>query len=194
MIRSMTAFAACERATDGGPLGCELRAVNHRFLELGVRAAGGIARRGSRNSANGWRRRFRAARSTSIAPALGRARSAALSLNDGAAGAAGASWHAQLTRSFPSMRVEFTDLLRYPACCSRGQASTRQRCSAEAMALLDEALDEFVAARGREGANLAAVMRERLDGIERDRRAGARVAAGDPRGAARQAGTASSPI
>jgi uncharacterized protein (TIGR00255 family) len=37
MIRSMTAFAAGERNTPWGTLGCELRAVNHRFLELGVR-------------------------------------------------------------------------------------------------------------------------------------------------------------
>src|SRR5688572_31765587 len=37
MIRSMTAFASGERATPWGALGCELRSVNHRFLELGVR-------------------------------------------------------------------------------------------------------------------------------------------------------------
>jgi Uncharacterized stress-induced protein len=37
MIRSMTAFATAERATEGGTLAAELRAVNHRFLELGVR-------------------------------------------------------------------------------------------------------------------------------------------------------------
>src|SRR5690606_3127117 len=37
MIRSMTAFAAGERSTEWGTLGCEMRAVNHRFLELGVR-------------------------------------------------------------------------------------------------------------------------------------------------------------
>ena len=37
MIRSMTAFATGERATEGGTLAAELRAVNHRFLELGVR-------------------------------------------------------------------------------------------------------------------------------------------------------------
>ena len=37
MIRSMTAFASGERATEWGVLGCELRAVNHRFLELGLR-------------------------------------------------------------------------------------------------------------------------------------------------------------
>ena len=37
MIRSMTAFASGERSTEWGTLTCELRAVNHRFLELGTR-------------------------------------------------------------------------------------------------------------------------------------------------------------
>ena len=36
-IRSMTAFASGERPTEWGVLGCEMRAVNHRFLELGLR-------------------------------------------------------------------------------------------------------------------------------------------------------------
>ena len=36
-IRSMTAYASGERSTPWGTLGCELRAVNHRFLELGTR-------------------------------------------------------------------------------------------------------------------------------------------------------------
>src|SRR5690606_30909696 len=38
MIRSMTAYASGERSTPWGTLACELRAVNHRFLEIGVRA------------------------------------------------------------------------------------------------------------------------------------------------------------
>ena len=37
MIRSMTAYAGGERITAWGTLGCELRSVNHRFLEVGVR-------------------------------------------------------------------------------------------------------------------------------------------------------------
>ena len=37
MIRSMTAYANGERATRWGTLACELRSVNHRFLEVGVR-------------------------------------------------------------------------------------------------------------------------------------------------------------
>ena len=38
MIRSMTGFASGERQTRWGILACELRAVNHRYLELGIRA------------------------------------------------------------------------------------------------------------------------------------------------------------
>lgn len=37
MIRSMTAYAGGERSTTWGTLGCELRSVNHRFLEVGTR-------------------------------------------------------------------------------------------------------------------------------------------------------------
>ena len=36
-IRSMTAFANAEGQTEAGRLTCELRAVNHRFLEIGFR-------------------------------------------------------------------------------------------------------------------------------------------------------------
>jgi uncharacterized protein (TIGR00255 family) len=37
MIRSMTGFARCERLGPWGTLTCELRAVNHRYLELSLR-------------------------------------------------------------------------------------------------------------------------------------------------------------
>jgi uncharacterized protein (TIGR00255 family) len=37
MIRSMTGFARCERPGPWGNLVCELRAVNHRYLELSLR-------------------------------------------------------------------------------------------------------------------------------------------------------------
>ena len=36
-IRSMTAFASGESTTPWGTLACELRSVNHRFLEISTR-------------------------------------------------------------------------------------------------------------------------------------------------------------
>ena len=37
MIRSMTGFARRERQGPWGTLSCELRSVNHRYLELALR-------------------------------------------------------------------------------------------------------------------------------------------------------------
>jgi uncharacterized protein (TIGR00255 family) len=67
---------------------------------------------------------------------------------------------------FPNMRVEFTELLRHPGVLDDAGVDLAS-LHAEAIALLEATLDEFVAARGREGEKLAAMMRERIDGIER---------------------------
>ena len=37
MLKSMTGFARCERTTAAGVLAWELRGVNHRYLEVGLR-------------------------------------------------------------------------------------------------------------------------------------------------------------
>jgi len=37
MLRSMTGFARCERATTAGVLAWEIRSVNHRYLEISLR-------------------------------------------------------------------------------------------------------------------------------------------------------------
>lgn len=165
MIRSMTAFAACERAATGGSLACELRAVNHRFHELSIRAPEElraiepalrerVAQKVSRGKID-LALRFRPA-------AGGRAD---LKVND--ALLAQLAQAAQRTNSlFPGLRTEFTDLLRYPGVVEE-DALDQAGLQAEALALLDETLAEFVAAREREGTKLAAVMIERLDGIER---------------------------
>jgi uncharacterized protein (TIGR00255 family) len=165
MIRSMTAFAACERAATGGTLGCELRAVNHRFHELSVRAPEElraiepalrerVAQKVSRGKID-LVLRFRPA-------AGGRA---ALRVNQALVDQlAAAATEAQAR--FPGLRTEFTELMRYPGVVEE-EALDQAGLQADALALLDATLLEFVAAREREGAKLAAVMHERLDGIER---------------------------
>ena len=49
MIRSMTGFARRERPGDWGMLICELRAVNHRYLDLSLRVPEEL--RGAENDA-----------------------------------------------------------------------------------------------------------------------------------------------
>jgi uncharacterized protein (TIGR00255 family) len=67
---------------------------------------------------------------------------------------------------FPRMRVEFTELLRFPGVLQHAEVDQ----DVQQMALLDvldRALDALTATREREGAKTGDMLRERLDGIER---------------------------
>lgn len=164
MIRSMTAFAAGERNTPWGTLGCELRAVNHRFLELGVRLADDL-------------RAVEPALREKVANRISRGK---LELNlrlrstadDGslqvnpARVAQLAAIGRNLQEHFPAMRVEMTDLLQFPGVL-QSQAGDPAALHAEALSLLDEVLSQFVEAREREGGKLATVILERVDAIAR---------------------------
>ncbi len=164
MIRSMTAYAGGERATPWGALGCELRSVNHRFLEVGVRLPEElralepqlrerVAARISRGKLDLVMR----LRAPEAAPSLAVDDALVDQLGDLAR---------RLHSRFPDMRINFTDLLQYPGVL-RGEATDTAALQAEALALLDEVIDGFVAAREREGAKLTAAISERVDGVER---------------------------
>ncbi len=164
MIRSMTAFAAGERNTAWGTLSCEVRAVNHRFLELGVRLpdelravepairerVAKLVSRGKvelgmrlRNGDHDEMLQLNPARVSHLA-ALGR----------------------NLHEHFPTLRVEMTELLKFPGVLQT-QSGDPAALHAEALSLLDDVLDQFVDARGREGANLSANILDRVDAIAR---------------------------
>lgn len=164
MIRSMTAFASGERSTPSGTLGCELRAVNHRFLDIGVRLPDElraleptlrehIATRVSRGKLD-LSLRLRPPESAD-----------ALHLNprmvDELAGLAQG-----LSAQFPQMQVEFTQLLQVPGVL-QARASDPEALHADALALLDQVLAAFIQSREREGGNLAAVIAQRVNGIAR---------------------------
>ena len=163
-IRSMTAFASAEAATDAGTLTCELRAVNHRFLEVGVRLPDElrtlepalrekVAARISRGKLD-LTMRLRA-----------RAAGEALQVDPVAVARLGGIGR-QLAEHFPTLRVDMAGLLQVPGVL-QGEAIDLAALHAAALALLDTALDDFVAAREREGAKLAAVILERTDAIAR---------------------------
>lgn len=162
MIRSMTAFATLERAFEGGALVAELRAVNHRFLELGLRLPEElralepalrerIAARIGRGKLD-FSLRLRAGESEGELKANPRvvAQLSELALDFGA--------------RFPGLHTELGALLQFPGVL-QNKAFDADVLQAEALALLDTLLDQFVAAREREGAKLAAVISERVDAI-----------------------------
>ncbi len=162
MIRSMTAFASGERSIDTGTLTCELRAVNHRFLEIGMRMPDEL-----RALEPAMRERIAARLSRGKLDLVLRLRprenDETLHLNPALVSRMGALART-LHEHFPTLRVEMTELLKFPGVL-HVDSTDPVNLQNEAMSLLDAVLDEFVAARGREGAKLATVILERVDAI-----------------------------
>jgi uncharacterized protein (TIGR00255 family) len=160
----MTAFASGERTTAGGTLGCELRAVNHRFLEIGMRLPDEL-----RALEPALRERIAARVARGKLDLTLRLRTPeggdALQLDPRMLGQL-SELALDMQARFPALRTEFTELLQFPGVL-QSRSVDPVALQAEAMALLDQVLGEFVVAREREGGKLAVVIGERVDGIAR---------------------------
>ncbi len=164
MIRSMTAYANAESNTAQGWLACELRAVNHRFLETGVRLPDEL-----RTLEPALRERIGARISRGKLDVSLRYRppaSAADLLLDPRAAEQLSALALELRARFPQLATDFATLLGWPGLLVKPELDQAGLTQA-ALALLDRTLDEFVAGREREGEKLAAMIRERLDAIEK---------------------------
>ena len=164
MIRSMTAYANTESATLQGWLACEVRAVNSRFLEVGVRLPDEL-----RALEPQVRERIAARLARGKVDATFRYRppvaATDLLLDERTATQLAATAEALKAR-FPQLATDFAGLLDWPGLLVKPELDQAGLTQA-ALALLDRTLDEFIAGRAREGAKLAAALLERLDGIER---------------------------
>jgi len=165
MIRSMTAYAAGERSTPWGVLSAELRAVNHRFLELGLRLPEEL-----RAAEPVLRERVAARVGRGKLELVLRLRAAqtgeSLQLDTALAAQLGTLARRLQAEQFPQLQVSFVELLQFPGLL-QAAAVDGEALQHEALALLDAVLDEFTAAREREGGKLAAVIGERAEAIAR---------------------------
>ncbi|MEO8461224.1 MAG: YicC/YloC family endoribonuclease [Dokdonella sp.] len=163
MIRSMTSFASAESDVAAGSLSVELRSVNHRYLELGVRLPEElrslepqirerVAAKISRGKVD-FGLRFKPTRGGSNALALDESVIGALA--DAATSAA---------KKFPQLQVDFLSLLSWPGVLLEAEVD-QEGLKAAALAVVDAGLDDMIAAREREGERLAGFLRERLDAI-----------------------------
>jgi uncharacterized protein (TIGR00255 family) len=162
MIFSMTAYASAEVAGPTGTLSCELRSVNHRYLEISPRLPEEL-------------RAFEALLRERIEGVLSRgkvdvtvrrvgARSDALQVDDTLLTRL-AELNTNLSARFPALRVELTELLRFPGVLQQAEIDQQ----VQKAALLDvvvRALGALADTRFREGEKLADVLRDKLDGIE----------------------------
>ena len=160
MLKSMTGFARAERSTPVGLLAWEIRSVNHRYLEVGLRlpeelrpqeaefrrAIGVAARRGKVDASFYVRPGPDPGRKLALDAELLDAlieRADAVRLRLGAEG-----------------RIDAVDLLRWPGVVKEAERDSAGLV-AQASDLLAEALTGFTASRSSEGERIAEMLRSR---------------------------------
>jgi uncharacterized protein (TIGR00255 family) len=166
MIQSMTGYAAASAESPRGRLSLELRTVNARFLDLQFRVAEelralepllreAIVARVSRGKVD-CRFYFNESAGAQLAQRLDPAALERLrALSD------------EAKKAFPEAgALRIADVLRWPGVTAEPQAD-EEKLRATAAELCRRALDELVAARGREGAKLAASIGERIAAMRR---------------------------
>jgi uncharacterized protein (TIGR00255 family) len=159
-INSMTGFAAATRELPWGAVSVELRSVNHRYLDVSFRipdelriieqalreAISGVISRGKIECRISYAMRSGAQGSAELDPTL---LAQVLALN------------ARARAALPEARpLGVGDILRWPGMLG-ADALPVDEFRATANELMRTALDDFTAARAREGAKLAAIILER---------------------------------
>lgn len=164
MIRSMTAFARQEREGDWGVLTWELRSVNHRYLEVGLRLPDELRSLETAVRERAARRLGRGKLDCTLRykPAQ---RRAALALDAQAVEQVLAACEQIRSRLWDASAISPLDLLRWPGVIQEESTDPAPLTEA-ALALFDAALNELVATREREGAQIDEILRTRLDAME----------------------------
>jgi uncharacterized protein (TIGR00255 family) len=161
MVVSMTGFAARELAVTGGTLLLELRAVNHRYLELHLRVDEAL-------------RSFEPAMREAIAGRLGRGK---VECRVSLVAASSATVNAQIDpaaleqlvqlsnavqQRFPqSTPLNVADILRWPGVLATEDIS-RETLGVDLLALLAQGLQDLADSRAREGEKLKGLILERV--------------------------------
>lgn len=165
MIRSMTAFARQETQADWGVLTCEIRTVNHRYLEPSLRLPEAL-----RELENGFREYLR--------KSLGRGKvdvgfrlqpsetaDTRLQVNDALAESLNeAINHVNRVLDNPA-HISALDILRWPGILDRDEPDLSPLKSA-ADELFRRAVAELVSVREREGERLRPLFEDRLTTME----------------------------
>lgn len=164
MIRSMTAFARREREGDWGQLAWELRSVNHRYLEVHPRLPEELRSLEPMVRERLAERLGRGKVECSLRFASAAGATAEVTLNTAYADQVVAACEALRARMSESAAPSPEALLALPGVL-RESARDLAPVAEAASALLDEALDDLLATREREGARLDAILRERAEGV-----------------------------
>lgn len=163
MIQSMTAYARIEHKADWGTASWEIRSVNQRYLETYLRlpeqfrSFEPVLRDRLRKRLN------RGKVEVNLRYELADSSSNALQLNQDLAKQLlnAANW---LKQEAGQGELSLTDVLRWPGVLASAEQDM-DSIGAELMKAFDSAIDQFIEARGREGAAIKDMLLTRLDGV-----------------------------
>lgn len=164
MIRSMTAFARQSGATDWGEVTCELRSVNHRYLEIAPRVSEELRylEPRVRDLISGRLKRGRVDCTLRLQSQNSSTQQAEVDLNavDRLAGLAAA-----VDARHPGLApLRVIDVLRWPGVLQT-PVLDEDILGRHALEIVARTLDELLATREREGGRLQQILRERLDAM-----------------------------
>ncbi len=165
MIRSMTGFARVERQYEFGRLSWEMRSVNHRYLDFGLRLPEEFRPLESdiRTCLGQFLSRGKIEATLRFVAEPG-AISSRLELNSGLAREL-LVVHEELARLMGiEQPVDISQLIKWPGLIEEKRPDTAPLQEA-AMELLIQAAQELQASRSREGEQMASAIRERLAGV-----------------------------
>ena len=165
MIRSMTGFARVEQQYEFGRLIWEMRSVNHRYLDYGLRLPEEFRPLESdiRTCLGQYVSRGKIEATLRFTAEQG-AISSKLELNTGLAKELLAV-HGELAElAGPGQQADASRLIKWPGLIEEKRPDPAP-LQAAAMELLIEAAQELQAGRGREGEQMSNAIRERLEGI-----------------------------
>jgi uncharacterized protein (TIGR00255 family) len=165
MIRSMTGFARVERQYEFGRLSWEMRSVNHRYLDFGLRLPEEFRTMEAdiRKSLGQYLSRGKIEANLRFFEATG-SKSSGLELNQDLAQEL-LGLHRELAGLANTKQdADITQLLKWPGLIEEKRPDP-EPLQIAAMELLIEAAKELQAGRAREGEQMANAIRERLAGV-----------------------------
>jgi uncharacterized protein (TIGR00255 family) len=166
MIASMTGFARRETSGSWGTLVCELRSVNHRFLEAGFRLPDELRAAESELRTRLGKQLRRGKVDCTVSYRRAQGASNMLEVDQSALERVLAAVKLVSRSQLASDSVSALELLRWPGVLREDGNSSSEELLGSAYAVFGATLEELVAARAREGARLRELLEQRCEGLE----------------------------
>lgn len=160
MIASMTGYARSQKSHPWGVITCELRSVNHRFLEFSFRLP-----EQCRASEVAWRKLLstqlsRGKLDINFKLSMSGDACAQFAVNDALVGRL-SDFATQFSKKFPNAQTQLMDVLNWPDVLAVQELDQTVVVEA-AQVLLESTLTQLVAIRQKEGAALAEFFKQRI--------------------------------